>query len=49
VYRILSKSKKLFVDGQTYGRTDTRTHGHTDGRKVATHIIRSTSKVWKST
>jgi len=41
VYQISAKSKKLFVDGRTYG--------HTDGRKVDTHIIRSTSKVWKST
>ena len=30
-------SKKLFVDGRT------------DGRKFATHSIRLTSKVWKST
>jgi len=37
VYQISSKSKKLFVDGQT------------DGRKFATYSIRSTSKVWKST
>ena len=37
VYQISSKSKKLFVDGRTYGR------------KVVTHIIRLTSKVWKST
>ena len=41
VYQISSKLKKLFVDGRTYGRTD--------GRKFATHSIRSTSKVWKST
>ena len=37
VYQISSKSKKLFVDGRT------------DGRKFATHSIRSTSKLWKST
>ena len=37
VYQISSKSKKLFVDGRTYGR------------KVASYSIRSTSKVWKST
>jgi len=37
LYQISSKSKKLFVDGRTYGR------------KFDTHIIRSTSKVWKST
>ena len=37
VYQISSKSKKLFVDGRTAGR------------KFATHSIRSTSKVWKST
>ena len=41
VYQISSKSKKLFVDE--------RTHGRTHGRKFATHSIRSTSKVWKST
>jgi len=35
VFQISSKSKKLFVDGRTYGR------------KFDTHIIRSTSKVWK--
>jgi len=37
VYQISSKSNKLFVDGQTHGR------------KFATHSIRSTSKIWKST
>jgi len=31
------------------GRTDVRAHGRTDGRKFDTHIIRSTSEVWKST
>ena len=31
----------FFVDGRTYG--------HTDVRKFATHSIRSTNKVWKST
>ena len=33
--------RNLFVDGRAYG--------HTNGRKFDTHIIRSTSKVWKST
>ena len=28
VYQISSKSKKLFVDGQTYGHTDVRTDGN---------------------
>jgi len=36
VYQISSKLKKLFVDGRMYGR------------KFYTHIIRSTSKFWKS-
>jgi len=45
VYQISSKSKKLFVDGRTHGRI----HGRTDRQKFATHGIRSTSKVWKST
>ena len=28
IYQISLKSKKLFVDGRTYGRTDGRTDGH---------------------
>ena len=45
-YQISFKSKKLFVDGRTYGHTEVRTDGH-----FSPYIIRSTfgsrPKKWK--
>jgi len=48
-HRVLTLYTKFHRNRRNFLWMDAWTDGRTDGRKFATHSIRSTSKVWKST